>query len=55
MKYYTIENIPNALEYKVRVFKNNGVEEFCDIMSINFIRGYCRCLEHFGYTCKAEG
>lgn len=53
MKYYIIESIPNALETKVRVFRANGVEEFCTFVPIDLLIGYCRCLEDFGYMSES--
>ena len=53
MKYYIVESIAHTFEYNVRVYTND-IEDFCATIHANLLRGYCCCLEHFGYEHITE-
>jgi hypothetical protein len=54
MKYYTIESIPHTFGNEIKIFNENGAEEFCATIPVHLVNGYSCFLEDLGYKYKQE-
>lgn len=56
MKHYTVELKNNWFgDYKVIVFNEDEIEEYCALVSSFNIEGYCQCLADMGYAYFIDG
>lgn len=56
MKHYTVKVHDHWLgEYKITVFNEDGVEEYCARVGGFAIEGYCQCLADMGYSYFING